>query len=164
MSTAVVHPVKSLPALDAPIVRNAEHHVKPLADQTPTTRVHVNRTADGWEWAVLTRMVIGWEVVAAGVLPLADHDSHESAGAWLAEQVRGPEGDGFDRIPHDAYSQTGRDAHVRTGADTFMGYCGKTGTPAVWDRQDPRHVEQHCMGCDRAYRAAHYGRVAVEAR
>jgi hypothetical protein len=160
MSTAIVHTVKSLPTLDAPIVRQAEHYTKPLGTDR-STRVHVNRTADGWEWAVLLRMVIGWEVVAAGVLPLADHDSHESAGEWLSAQVRGERGDGFDYLTDDAYIQKGTDAHIRTGADTFVGICGTGGHTAVWEPREPKHVEQHCIACDRAYRAANYGRVAV---
>ncbi|MFC4328345.1 hypothetical protein ACFPC0_10955 [Streptomyces andamanensis] len=39
-----------------------------------------------------------------------------------------------------------------------MTLTGPHASPAT---KQPNHVEQHCIDCDRAYRADHYGRTPV---
>jgi hypothetical protein len=161
-----------LPGMDSSIVREAEYFIK-LFDGPDEIgerinvgraahRIHVSRKGGNWEWAHLLHMVSGWTVVAAGMLDGTLCRDHAAAAEYIAEQARGADGDGFDRLTHDAYMQISREAHIRRERDRTEAYCGVRGrTPAVFSTREKGHVEQHCIGCDRAYRAEHYGRVAV---
>lgn len=153
---------KTFPGLDSPVVREPDYWTRLFPDHQVSHRLHVRRhPAGGWEWAHLLRMVSGWTVVAYGTLDSGPYPTPESAAAYVAEQSRGADGDGFDRLSREAYLQKGRIAHIRREDAPHTGYCGATGGRAEFSTREPNHVEQHCIACDRAYRAAHYGRVAV---
>lgn len=152
-----------LPGLDSPIVRDAEHFVRPFeGDSERFHRIHVSRREGNWEWAHLVRMVGGWEVVSAGMLSGSLYSDHDKVAQYIAEQARGAGGDGFDELTHDGFMQQGTIAHIRRETDRHTAYCGTGGGgPAVFSVDKANHVEQHCINCKRAYQAEHYGRVAV---
>jgi hypothetical protein len=158
--------VGQLPDGTAPVINDAEVRLSPfLGQKRPGHTILVRHGAGGWHWAHVVNMVTGWKVVAAGIVPSAGlYVDALAAAEYVAEQARGADGDGFDRLSHDAYMQQGSStvAHLRQEADPTLGYCGAAlGRPAVFDTSQPGHAEQHCIKCDRVYRAAHYGRVAV---
>lgn len=160
------------PGLDSPIVQSPEHVAFPFGglgeiDDYTTVgrashRIHISRKGAHWEWAHLLRAVTGWTVVSSGMLDGGLYKDHEAAAEYLVKQARGADGDGFDRLSRDAYFQVGTVAHIRREEDPGIGYCGKKGgAPAVFSTLEPKHAEQHCITCDRAYRAEHYGRTPV---
>lgn len=166
MSTPTILSVKALPGLDSPIVQRAQNHIEPAVpgenggSRSPH-RIHASRMEDHWIWAHLLRAVSGWTVIAAGTFPLADFADGTAVCAEITRRWLGESGDGYEELSQDAFLQRGTIAHIRREDDPSQGYCGSTGGPAVFSTSEPNHVEQHCIDCDRRYRAAHYGRVAV---
>lgn len=158
--------VKELPSLDTPLVREPGHWERPFARENggASHRIHILRGAGGWDWAHLLRAVGGWRVVAAGTLPVDLYATAQDAAAYLADQAKGADGDGIDRLSRAACTQQrpGGDAHLILEDIPERTYCGqKSGTPAVFDLGVKGHAERHCIDCDGAYRAAHFGRTPV---
>lgn len=154
----------NLPDLDTPVVREPDHIVNPFAGQHrhPAHRITLLRQQDRWDWAHVLRTVTGWAVVSAGTLNTGVFPDADAAGEYLVRQFLGDHGDGFDYLSHEAYLQKQRIAHIRQETHPHIAYCGESGgAPAVFDTREKGHAEQHCIACDRAYRAEHYGRVAV---
>lgn len=153
----------NLPDLDAPVIVKPDHIVNPFAGQrrTPAHRIALLRKPDRWEWAHVLRAVTGWTVVSAGTLDPGVFPDADAAGEYLVRQFLGDNGDGFDRLSHEAYLQKGRIAHLRQETHPHIAYCGESGGPAVFDTAEPEHAQQHCIACDRRYRAEHYGRTPV---
>jgi hypothetical protein len=162
-------PAHRLPDVDSPLVRQPTHVANPFPgqDRRPAHRITVLRGEDRWLWAHVLRAVGGWQVISSGVLSRTLFTDAEVAAEYVIRQFLGADGDGFDRLSHEAFSQLGRTAHIRYEAapnDDRHGkaYCGAdAAAPAVFDTSEPDHAEQHCIACDRAYRAQHYGRMPV---
>lgn len=156
--------LSELPSLDSSLIRTPDHIVNPFAGQarTPAHRFALLRGEGRWLWAHVLRAVSGWKVISAGVLSRGLFPTADDAGEYLVRQFLGTEGDGIDRLTHEAFSQLGRTAHIRDESAPATTYCGKpNGAPAVFDTSEPKHAEQHCIACDREYRVRHYGRMAV---
>jgi hypothetical protein len=164
MSNATFRLVSELPEVDNPLISKPDHIVNPFAGQArnPGHRFTLLRGEARWAWAHVLRAVGGWTVISAGVLSTSVFPTADEAGEYLVRQFLGANGDGYDHLSHEAYAQRGRIAHIRDEAEPHTTYCGEAATtPAVFDLGEPNHVEQHCIKCDRSYRATHYGRMAV---
>ncbi|MEV6399971.1 hypothetical protein AB0M39_35155 [Streptomyces sp. NPDC051907] len=159
----VLTAIAELPELTSQLIQRPDHIVNPFAGQgrTPGHRFTLLRGEEQWAWAHVLRDVSGWTVISAGTLPLPIFPTDDEAGEYLIRQFLGSNGDGFDRLPRATYLQKGTTAHIRDEYAPCIAYCGATGDPAVFDTGEPGHAEQHCITCDRAYRAEHYGRTAV---
>lgn len=156
--------LSELPSMDSKLIRTPDHLVNPFpgTSRTPAHRFTLLHGESRWLWAHALRAVSGWKVISAGVLSLSLYPTADDAGEYLVRQFLGPNGDGIDRLTHEAFSQIGRTAHIRNESAPATTYCGKpNGAPAVFDTSEPRHAEQHCIACDQEYRALHYGRMAV---
>lgn len=159
----------NLPGLYDTIVRHPDHYVPLHRDQADVgKRLHVLRRNGGWDWAVILRAVSGWRVIAAGTFGPGRDMNADQVSEELRALCMGPGGDGYDRLPPGRYTQLGErgDAHIRRADNAGLTtYCDRPGGPdAVFDTKVKGHATQHCIACDRAYRAEHYGRTPVEAR
>lgn len=164
-----VTPVDRFPDLGDPVVLYPDHAFNPFTTQggngTSGHRFTLLKSEERWHWTHVLRAVTGWEVIAAGSLSATTYPTLDDAATLLTRKFLGPKrnGDGFDRLGHEAYVQRGRTAHLPCGeGEPQYTYCGATGSgPAEFNTREAGHVQQHCIACDRAYRAAHYGRTPV---
>lgn len=157
-----------LPGLDADIVLDPEWRLV-LTDIR--RRIHVSKVGGGavglayegkWEYAVLLRNVRSVKVIAHGQdVETGTPKTHDEVARMIEEEVRGENGTALDALPQGSFAVAGEDgqAHVRRFDDTLLAYCGHA--LAAPRRGDLDAYRGHCVECDAAYRAAHYGRVPV---
>ncbi len=162
-TNAALYADSELPEISDPLIQSPDHIFNPFAGQSrqPGHRFALIQTESRWLWAHVLRAMSGWKVISAGHLNRTLFKTADEASEYLAAQFLGPDRDGVDRLSHEAFLQQGNVAHIRDEDAPGRGYCGKTGRQAVFDTSEPDHAEQHCIACDRKYRARHYGRMAI---
>lgn len=163
MNTPTLKTVDQLPPFESDAVWQPLHFLVPDREKKALARrIHITLDDDGdWLWAHLFRVVSGWQVLAAGTFPIDAMPDAETVAREVDRRYLEGGASGTDLLPREAHLQRGIYVHIRRDDTPSTALCGATGDPAEFDTTKPRHAEQHCTDCDAAYRAAHYGRVAV---
>jgi hypothetical protein len=113
-----------------------------------------------WAYMIVQRHVSGWNVVAQSVDYGTDH-SHTAAS--VGEMLRTEFGTGFDYLPASRTWVNGRSkiGCIRREGSGRIAYCGKPVSQRAEFHNRATRIEQHCVGCDTAWRSEHYGRCPI---